>query len=134
MRTLFFKSGGSGGGTANTTANTSLIGGVAGALDAQITAGGALATNTIMHTYVSASDKYYMHVLVSGTDSENSPWIVRPDDFNAITNAVVWKLIQAWQGGLPRLWNSDDSSFHRIQTAGATTNDSIIIEDIGDAT
>ena len=29
--------------------------------------------------------------LVSGTDAENIPFIVRPIDFNASTNAKVWK-------------------------------------------
>lgn len=29
--------------------------------------------------------------LVSGTDAENSPFVIRPNDFNISTNAKVWK-------------------------------------------
>ena len=31
--------------------------------------------------------------LVSGTDAENSPWVIRPDDYAASTNEKVWKLV-----------------------------------------
>jgi len=29
--------------------------------------------------------------LVSGTDAENPPFVIRPNDFNISTNAKVWK-------------------------------------------
>jgi len=29
--------------------------------------------------------------LVSGTDAENSPFLIRPNDFNVSTNQKVWK-------------------------------------------
>jgi hypothetical protein len=29
--------------------------------------------------------------LVSGTDAQNDPFVIRPNDFNSATNAKVWK-------------------------------------------
>ena len=29
--------------------------------------------------------------LVNGTDAENSPFVIRPNDYNVSTNAKVWK-------------------------------------------
>jgi hypothetical protein len=34
---------------------------------------------------------HYTHVLEAGTDAENAPYIVRPDNYAASTNEVVWK-------------------------------------------
>lgn len=50
-----------------------------------ILAGELLATVIIAQTA-------YTYQLVSGTDAETAPTIIRPDDYNAATNAKVWKL------------------------------------------
>ena len=33
---------------------------------------------------------YYVHVLYAGTDAENSPYVIRPDNYAGGTNEVVW--------------------------------------------
>ncbi len=39
-----------------------------------------------------ASNALRVYELVAGVDAEASPDIIRPDDFNSVTNAKVWKL------------------------------------------
>jgi len=41
------------------------------------------------------SDAFRMYELVSGTDVEHTPDIVRPSDYNATTNQKVWKIAVA---------------------------------------
>lgn len=43
------------------------------------------------------SGKVVTYKIVSGTDADNSPLVVRPNDYNSSTNAKVWKL-QTWGG------------------------------------
>lgn len=79
----------------NLTAITSLTGGGAGALD-----GVATASSTRYPVGVVVLLSYGLVTqwwkLVAGTDAEDvsaTPAVVRPDDYNASTNAVVWKQI-----------------------------------------
>jgi hypothetical protein len=68
---------------------TALTGGTAACLDSLVTATG-LFTSRIVIISISGAAKIYQ--LVAGTDAESSPTVIRPDDYNASTNAFVWKL------------------------------------------
>lgn len=74
---------------------TALTGGTATALDAIVTADSVTyPVNTIVILSYGLVSQIWK--LVAGTDAEAptaTPAIVRPDDFNASTNAVVWKQI-----------------------------------------
>lgn len=74
-------------------------GGGSGAAASAITAATALdaiATTAInageMLALVSVAQTDYVYQLVSGTDAEAAPALIRPDDFDAGTNGKVWKL------------------------------------------
>lgn len=67
---------------------TTLTGGGATRLDGQATTATAVGTKRAVYV----SDKLYIYELVSGTDAENSPFIIRPDDYNGTSNTKVWKL------------------------------------------
>jgi len=41
--------------------------------------------------FVHSTDGLRFYELVTGTDAESSPGIIRPDDYNGATNAKVWK-------------------------------------------
>ena len=71
------------------TPSTALIGGGAGALDAIVTAAGAVPTGNVANAVVSGV--YSVWQLQSGTTAEDvTTGIVRPDDYNASTNARIW--------------------------------------------
>ncbi len=74
---------------------TSLTGGLVTSLDAIVTAGSiTYPVNTVVILSYGLVSQIWK--LVAGTDAEaptSTPAIVRPDDFNASTNAVVWKQI-----------------------------------------
>jgi len=67
---------------------TRLTGGGATNLDGIPTTG--LAVGTIIIVYDDSESRIYR--LTAGTDVENPPAVIRPDDFNATTNAKVWKM------------------------------------------
>ena len=69
---------------------TALTGGTGSSLDTLVTAGG-LYTSRILIVFIGSAAKFY--TLVAGTDAEASPAVIRPDDYNASTNAKVWKLV-----------------------------------------
>lgn len=72
---------------------TSLTGGTAASLDGiptKITAGLVIPTNSLCAVVIGGELSHYQ--LVSGTDAESSPNVIRPDDYNGSTNARVWKL------------------------------------------
>ena len=69
---------------------TGLTGGGATNLDGLVTAGGVIPTGTI--AILTISTIRYIYELVAGTDVESSPLVIRPDDYAASTNEVVWKL------------------------------------------
>lgn len=68
---------------------TLFTGGTAAALDSIVTT--ALAVGA--RAFVINGSALYVFVLTAGTDAENSPTVVRPDDFAITTNEKVWK----WQ-------------------------------------
>jgi len=69
---------------------TSLTGGGATALDSLATASG-LYNDKLVIIFNGGAAKFY--TLVSGTDAEASPTVIRPDDYASSTNEKVWKLI-----------------------------------------
>jgi hypothetical protein len=62
-------------------------------LDGIITEG--LALNSLAEFFRDGVLEQYR--LRAGTDAEASPWIIRPDDYNAVTNAKVWELVSKLQ-------------------------------------
>jgi|688.fasta_scaffold01691_29 hypothetical protein len=71
------------------TGVTGYIGG-SGNLDGIATASGAIATGQVVW-FIHATEGFVVFELVAGTDAEASPAVIRPDDYNAGTNARVWK-------------------------------------------
>jgi hypothetical protein len=71
-------------------ATTDYIGGAANQLD-------SLSTTTLavprMVAFVDTTNALHFYRLRAGTDAEASPGIIRPDDFNAVTNAKVWESV-----------------------------------------
>lgn len=73
---------------------TARTGGGATALDGLATASDAIATGVSVRTRSGTSGAREEWILTAGTDAENAAaGIVRPDDYNASTNARVWKQI-----------------------------------------
>lgn len=66
---------------------TGLTGGAANALDSWATVGMDVGTRAI---YVSGTNVSF-YVLAAGTDAESSPTVIRPDDYNGVSNQKVWK-------------------------------------------
>ncbi len=66
---------------------TALTGGAGTALDGQATT--SLPVGTVWDITISGTTSTY--VLTAGTDGESVPALIRPDDYNASTNAKVWK-------------------------------------------
>lgn len=69
---------------------TGFTGGGSSNIDGLTTAAGEW-TDRILLMANSGALKAYR--LVAGTDAESSPTVIRPDDYNASTNAFVWKLV-----------------------------------------
>jgi len=69
---------------------TGLTGGGSANLDGITTAGGSATVG--WKAIVDVAGVAYIYELESGTDAENSPDVIRPDDYAASTNEVVWKL------------------------------------------
>ena len=67
---------------------TGLTGGGATKLDGYSTTG--VTVDLVVVLIDGSTRRFYQ--LVSGTDAESSPNVIRPDDYNAGTNAKVWKL------------------------------------------
>ena len=72
--------------TALTGGGTALDGIATGTTASQI-----VATNSMFAIEISDSISFYE--LVSGTDAESSPDVIRPDDYDGTDNARVWKLL-----------------------------------------
>lgn len=70
-----------------------------------------------MIAFFAKSQGLYFYQLTAGTDAENSPFVVRPDDYNGSTNQKVWKLLQ-YQAQQLLLWNPDQSKFHPVTIGG----------------
>ena len=68
---------------------TGLTGGTATDLDSIATTALTAGTAVVMCYITGQGVSFY--ALVSGTDAESSPNIIRPDDYAATTNEKVWK-------------------------------------------
>jgi hypothetical protein len=69
---------------------TGLTGGGSTNLDGITTASGAVSAGTLVA--VNVGNTLYHYELVSGTDAESSPNVIRPDDYASTTNEYVWKI------------------------------------------
>lgn len=69
---------------------TGLTGGTSTDLDGIATVSGAVTAGTLIA--VNVDETLYHYELVSGTDAESSPDVIRPDDYASTTNEYVWKL------------------------------------------
>lgn len=70
---------------------TGLTGGTATDLDS-ITTTSLTAGTVVAHIFVGGTT-YAVYALVSGTDAESSPDVIRPDDYATTTNEKVWKWV-----------------------------------------
>jgi len=71
---------------------TSKIGGASSDLDSIASSARSLDTIVAFYDADVANDWVRMYRLESGTDAENSPTVIRPDDYATTTNERVWKL------------------------------------------
>lgn len=71
--------------------------------------------------------------LQSSTQATASPLWVRPYDYNASTNARVWRLIGAFLDTCPASWNAVTSKFHYVILYGAAGEVGIYPDQIGTA-
>ena len=78
---------------------TSKTGGTAADLDniatATVTVGKVVAFRDL-----DSASIFRIYELASGTDAESSPDVIRPDDYNAVTNQKVWKLQSLGMAGV----------------------------------
>ena len=90
---------------------TGLTGGGASNLDGVVTAGGAVATDTLaaVTRMVNNRATFRLWQLVDGTDSETTT-VIRPDDYDVGTNPRVWKLCGGANGFLPVTNNSGNTT------------------------
>lgn len=86
----------------NRTDITGLTGGTATDLDGILSA--SLPLNVLVQTAANGS----LYKLRAGTDAESSPTIIRPDDYNALSNARVWELFVAIVPSRAEIRNLDD--------------------------
>ena len=86
---------GSGGGYVSPIAITGLTGGTASDLDSVATT--SLSVSDLHSVVTTEGVVELVYRLDSGTDAEDAPWIVRPDDYHATTNTRVWRLISPCQ-------------------------------------
>lgn len=86
----------SGGGT-GATANAQMLG---TSLDAIRTTAISVSYPMIVMIFVNGVINFYR--LRSGTDSESSPYIIRPDDYAGTTNEKVWELIGIYERRSPQ--------------------------------
>ena len=69
-----------------------LIGGTATDFDSLVTVNGTIPTGAVY--LITVGGIQYVYELTVGTDAESSPTVIRPDDYAASTNEVVWKLLE----------------------------------------
>lgn len=72
-------------------ATTSQTGGTSADLDNLATTSRTVG-ETVSFLDADSSDAIRIYSLAAGTDAESAPDVIRPDDFDASTNAKVWKL------------------------------------------
>jgi hypothetical protein len=69
---------------------TGLTGGTATDLDSLNTVSGTYAVGIVVFLVINGAPAIYQ--LTEGTDAENDPWVIRPNDYDSQTgNKRVWK-------------------------------------------
>jgi hypothetical protein len=96
---------------------TGLVGGGATNLDGLATADGTYQVGAVV-AVILTGPKILFFRLRAGTDAQNSPWIVRPADYNGTTNQLVWEFLTMTSQGYPCVWNSTQSKFQTISSTG----------------
>lgn len=97
---------------------TTLTGGTPTSLDSIETAG----LNVGQVLQLSISNVLYTYQLDAGTTAESSPSVIRPDDYDATTNAKVWNLQATYL---------DNVSSNKTITAAGTTGAQTINKNFG---
>lgn len=77
----------------------------------------------VVYRDTGAANVLRVYELVAGTNSESSPDIIRPDDYNASTNAKVWKLavIGGSTAGVWKMSGSWNASTNVVPSSGDST-------------
>ena len=108
----------------NGNALTGLVGGGATKLDGLATADGTYQVGAVVAVILSGP-KILFFRLRAGTDAQNSPWIVRPVDYNGTTNQLVWEFLTMTSQGYPCVWNATQSKFQTISSTGTAGSEVI---------
>lgn len=106
-------------GIAHDPAITDLTGGGATKLDGIETASKTVGRLQAVTTGTSV----YVYKLVSGTDAESSPTIVRPDDYAGTTNEKVWELLGVITSFLSVFTSTTDGNVVGSAANGVRAND-----------
>jgi hypothetical protein len=99
------------------SATTGYTGGTSSDLDSVVTVGRALG----LHVFKHSGGELKFFRLEAGTDAESSPNVIRPDDYHASTNAVVWKLQSVGAGG-----GSGSSSYEAATAISSAGNTALV--------
>lgn len=99
---------------------TSKIGGTAADLDAIATVGVSVGKMVAFRDLDSASIMR-IYELAAGTDAEDSPNIIRPDDYASSSNEKVWKLQNLSGVGIGGSTGAGDNAILRADGAGGST-------------
>jgi hypothetical protein len=97
---------------------TSKIGGTAADLDSIATTTLTVGKAIQFIDEDGASDLNRTYRLVAGVTAESSPDVIRPDDFDASTNAKIWELLQI-QDGLTELLEDTDPNLGGVLETNA---------------
>lgn len=90
-------------GLVSASVNTAKLGG--------LTTLNAFNTGTTVRLFFT-NDVVVDYRLFASTASESWPFIIRPYDYNASTNARQWALVEVRKAGQPCVWNEDTDLFH----------------------
>jgi hypothetical protein len=99
---------------------TSKTGGTSADLDSIVTVGVTVGKMVAFRDLDSASI-LRIYELASGTDAEDSPSIIRPDDYAATTNEKVWKLQSLSNVGVSGSTGGTDNAILRADGTGGST-------------
>lgn len=107
------------------TANAAFVAGTTMVLNFAVTINDGAGTHAGIMTLI--------YQLRAGTTATAWPYVGRPFDYNASTNAVVWALIGSFLDGLPAAYNSDTGKFHYLTAAGSANAVVVSLDQTGTA-
>lgn len=96
---------------------TGLTGGGATKLDGLATFDGTYQAGAMIEV-IETGPLVLVFRLRAGTDAQNVPWIVRPADYNGVSNQVVWELLRVTYQGYPVVWNATQAKWQAITSTG----------------